>query len=536
MTFRLLGTLMVTAALCVPSEANTEVEQLRARIASLEKLVQQGRKLETAPSKVETQWETQWSRRVNMKKVHYEEKGRALAAHENYGNCLTTIFFLVCGALVMFMQAGFAILEAGSVTMKNTGTVLMKNLIDVCLGTLAWYFIGYGIAYGVADEDPGRFAGENAFAGNRFIQQDVATEFHAPEFYAFEDDIYFGGKVHFRDWFFQWAFCATAATIVSGGVAERMALPAYVLYSIVMTGVIYPFVVYWTWSTKGWLTIGSGEDADSADGYSDFAGSGIVHLVGGVGALTGAILLGPRKDRFIKPELFKPCAPELCVLGTFILWFGWYGFNCGSQLSMAGDGDAYAACLVAMNSTLAAATGGTTVFLIRLAVARGKEFDMCGMCNGILAGLVAICAGVANVEPSMAIVTGLVGGIFEELGHFLLLALKVDDPLDAFPVHGCGGIAGILTRPLFDWSGAKDTMFGWHWIGLGSIGAWVAVWSLFLMGIMKVIGKSKPGLFRVSAEEEETGGDTKLSHSPLKPYEKDTIWNDPAPAPASHEM
>mmetsp|Transcript_1544 Transcript_1544/g.3093 ORF Transcript_1544/g.3093 Transcript_1544/m.3093 type:complete len:525 (+) Transcript_1544:45-1619(+) len=451
-----------------------------------------------------------------------EESRRFLQAADLAG-ALDHLWLIICGALVMLMQAGFAMVESGCCRIKNVQNILLKNLMDVCMGTLCWWAWGWMISYGFDSSKPDQvFAGNLQYFGHEFLEADAdgnQTPTNLP-----------------RDWFFQWAFCATAATIVSGGVAERMALPAYVLYSIVMTGVIYPFVVYWTWSTKGWLTIGSGKDADSPDGYSDFAGSGIVHLVGGVGALTGAILLGPRKDRFIKPELFKPCAPELCVLGTFILWFGWYGFNCGSQLSMAGDGDAYAACLVAMNSTLAAATGGTTVFLIRLAVARGKEFDMCGMCNGILAGLVAICAGVANVEPSMAIVTGLVGGIFEELGHFLLLALKVDDPLDAFPVHGCGGIAGILTRPLFDWSGAKDTMFGWHCIGLGSIGAWVAVWSLFLMGIMKVIGKSKPGLFRVSAEEEETGGDTKLSHSPLKPYEKDTIWNDPAPAPASHEM
>mmetsp|Transcript_144787 Transcript_144787/g.262970 ORF Transcript_144787/g.262970 Transcript_144787/m.262970 type:complete len:502 (-) Transcript_144787:78-1583(-) len=501
MAFKLFGALLVATTLCTSSSQQATVDQndieaLKAHVANLEARVQEKMKLKSSGDP------------------------RELGAHEaGIKNASTTLFLLASGALVMFMQAGFAILEAGSVTKKNTGIVLLKNLIDVCVGTLAWYFLGFGIAYGIAD-DPSKAVGSKNFAAGGFLETDS------------EDAL--SGSTLFRDWFFQWAFCATAATIVSGGVAERMALPSYVLYSIVMTGVIYPFVVYWTWSGEGWLT--KGPKDDGVDGYSDFAGSGIVHLVGGVGALTGAILLGPRKGRFERPDDFKPCNGAMVVLGTFILWFGWYGFNCGSQLSMAGDGDAYAACLVAMNSTLAAATGGTTVFLIRLAVARGKEFDMCGMCNGILAGLVAICAGVANVEPSMAIVTGLVGGIFEELGHFLLLALKVDDPLDAFPVHGCGGIAGILTRPLFDWSGAKDTMFGWHCIGLGSIGAWVAVWSLFLMGIMKVIGKSKPGLFRVSSEEEETGGDTKLSHSPVKPYEKDTIWNDPAPAPASHEM
>jgi len=469
----------VATTLCTSSSQQatvdqTDIEALKAHVTNLEARVQEKMKLKSSGDP------------------------RELGAHEaGIKNASTTLFLLASGALVMFMQAGFAILEAGSVTKKNTGIVLLKNLIDVCVGTLAWYFLGFGIAYGIAD-DPSKAVGSKNFAAGGFLETDS------------EDAL--SGSTLFRDWFFQWAFCATAATIVSGGVAERMALPSYVLYSIVMTGVIYPFVVYWTWSGEGWLT--KGPKDDGVDGYSDFAGSGIVHLVGGVGALTGAILLGPRKGRFERPDDFKPCNGAMVVLGTFILWFGWYGFNCGSQLSMASEEDGVYASLVAMNSTLAASAGGITVFFLRLAQTCGKEYDMTGMCNGILAGLVAICAGVAVVEPSMAMVTGALGGIFQEIGHLLVLALKIDDPLDAFAVHGMGGICGMLTRPLFDWTGAKESLFGWHLAALAAIWAWTMGWSIVIMLPLKLLK-----LLRISDAEETTGGDVHLAHSPVKPYE-----------------
>mmetsp|Transcript_43356 Transcript_43356/g.80929 ORF Transcript_43356/g.80929 Transcript_43356/m.80929 type:complete len:515 (-) Transcript_43356:349-1893(-) len=511
MTGKVLGALMLTAGLCAfAQEASANAEEMKelwARARALEELLEQVEFTDVQKTPAVEQGPQMRTARMHPNK-QANTQGRRLDDPPYTTNVLDTLFLLICGALVMFMQAGFAILEAGSVTSKNSGTVLMKNLMDVCLGSLCWYFLGYGIAYGTRDDDTNTFMGTKNFAAGGFFDG----------FDAGYDDI-----PSFLDWFFQWAFCSAAATIVSGGVAERMAFPAYILYSLWMTAFIYPVVVYWTWSGKGWLTIGSGKQPElidglatdpEADGYSDFAGSGIVHLVGGIGALTGAILLGPRKDRFVNPDAFKPSNPHLCVLGTLILWFGWYGFNCGSQLAMASEGDGVYASLVAMNSTLAASAGGITVFFLRLAQTCGKEYDMTGMCNGILAGLVAICAGVAVVEPSMAMVTGALGGIFQEIGHLLVLALKIDDPLDAFAVHGMGGICGMLTRPLFDWTGAKESLFGWHLAALAAIWAWTMGWSIVIMLPLKLLK-----LLRISDAEETTGGDVHLAHSPVKPYE-----------------
>merc|ERR550514_2458600 len=231
--------------------------------------------------------------------------------------CLDYMWLLISGALVMFMQAGFAILEAGSCRQQSAATLLLKNMTDACLGTLVWYVLGYGIAYGLPEE-PNEFVGVNSFAGGGFLEED--------------DEGGIIGTSHFKDWFFQWAFCATAATIVSGGVAERMQFTGYVIYSTFMTGIIYPFIVYWTWSGSGFLT---------EMGYSDFAGSGIVHLTGGVGALVGAKMVGPRAGRWDEagdPGRFDPHNMPLVVLGTFVLWFGWYGFNCGSTLAFSDSG------------------------------------------------------------------------------------------------------------------------------------------------------------------------------------------------------
>jgi len=516
---------MLTAGLCAfAQEASANAEEMKelwARARALEELLEQVEFTDVQKTPAVEQGPQMRTARMHPNK-QANTQGRRLDDPPYTTNVLDTLFLLICGALVMFMQAGFAILEAGSVTSKNSGTVLMKNLMDVCLGSLCWYFLGYGIAYGKRSDDLNTMMGTQSFAAGGFWD-------------GFE--IGYGGIPSFLDWFFQWAFCSAAATIVSGGVAERMAFPAYIFYSIWMTAFIYPVVVYWTWSGSGWLTIGSGKIAlddagkiffeKKADGYSDFAGSGIVHLVGGIGALTGAILLGPRKDRFVNPDAFKPSNPHLCVLGTLILWFGWYGFNCGSQLTLNSQGDIWATTMVAMNSTLAAAGGGTIVFFTRLIVSiiKGKmEYDICGMCNGLLAGLVAICCGVNVIEPSWALVTGILGGLFMELGHYFCLMLKIDDPLDAFAVHGCGGLCGLLTRPIFDFTGSKDTMFGWNVLGFVVISVWVILNSCLVMVPLKMCGK-----LRVPLEEETKGGDAYLSHSPTKPYEAAPPKDEDAP-------
>jgi len=356
---------------------------------------------------------------------------------------------------------------------------------------------------GIATDDEtkiNKVVGTTSFVGHEFLTVDASQAIT--------------GTGHFKDWFFQWAFCATAATIVSGGVAERVNFPAYGLYSVVMTGIIYPFVVYWTWSGSGWLSIGSLTDDHQCEacGYSDFAGSGIVHLTGGAGALVGAIILGPRKGRFENPDDFVPHSIGQVVLGTFILWFGWYGFNCGSTLTFSDAGTATQAGLVAMNTTMSAAAGGLTVFAVRLAVSIVKsmmrggtlkyEYDVAGMCNGILAGLVAVCAGVGDMEPALAMATGCLGGLAMEGGSMLLKLLKIDDPLDAFPVHGCAGIMGLLVRPIFDRTGVKATMLGWHVCGIVVIFAWSAGLTALVLFPFRMAG-----LLRVPAAEEEDGGD-----------------------------
>jgi len=406
---------------------------------------------------------------------------------------LDYIWHIVCGALVMFMQAGFAMLEAGSVRSKSAGAVLMKNLLDVCIGTMMWYFVGYAFAYGGRDSNPSDFGGAKYFAGSAgMITKDSQG--------ALTD------AAGARDWFFQWAFCATSATIVSGGVAERIQVPIYLVYSGIMTGIIYPIVVYWTWSGNGWLTELT---------YLDFAGSGIVHLTGGIAALVGALVCGPRKGRFENPDAFNPHSVALMVIGTFILWFGWYGFNCGSTLGLSTASSANTAALVAMNSTMSAAAGGLMVFVLRLikeAVMQKKAvFDVAGLCNGILAGLVAICCGADAVLPGVAVLIGIVGGMFYEIGHNVLLLLRVDDPLDAFSVHGMGGIAGLLLTPLVKMSGADGKMFGAHVCGICAIMAWsggLTFMFLFPLRLLKVLNYSD--------DDQDEGGDKHIS--PNKAY------------------
>jgi len=276
-------------------------------------------------------------------------------------------------------------------------------------------------------------------------------------------------------WFFQWAFCSAAATIVSGGVAERVRFPGYVIYSFLMTAFIYPVVVCWTWG-YGWLA-GSTEDGYvNKVGYMDFAGSGIVHMTGGVGALVGAICSGARDGRWTTGKDESMTIAErlgmqgdnsqwdahsvpLQVIGTFILWFGWYGFNCGSTLGLSDAKTGLLAAQVAMNTTIAAAAGGLTVFLAKYALVR--KYDVGALCNGILAGLVSITAPCGNVESGFAFLIGILGAFIYFGASALLKVLKIDDPLDAFAVHGACGAWGVFSAAFFDWGLGFDHTHGW---------------------------------------------------------------------------
>jgi len=424
----------------------------------------------------------------------------------DYDESLDTIWMMLAGMLVFFMHAGFSLLEVGTVRFKNAQNILTKNLLVVCLGFLCWYIFGWTLAYG-AIEDPHKFSG--------------GTEFFMDGFW---DD-----KTKFRNWFFQGAFCATGCTIVSGATAERMQLKGFGIMVIIMTGFIYPCVAYWGWSGTGFLayTNADGESVSSfGPAYMDFAGSGIVHLVGGIGALVGAICVGPRLGRFDPDSTvdFTAHSIPFVVLGTFFLWFGWYGFNPGSTLSMKTKEDAYKAGLVAVNTTLAPCVGGLVVFALRAKVVFPFCLDVGGFCNGILAGLVGITAGCAFVKPWEALIIGLVAGLLYQGSSMLLQKLRVDDVVDAFPVHGVCGMWGVLACGLFgnpdEGEGGNGLFYGGDQLrtqvmAILIILAWSGGISFLVMAPLK-----KLGMLRLSNDIQDQGADL-MEHSPVRAYGND---------------
>jgi len=417
----------------------------------------------------------------------------------NYNECLDTIWMLLAALLVFFMHAGFSLLEAGSVRFKNAQNILAKNLLTVCLGFLCWYTFGWAFAYGVSD-DPGRFAGfKQMFMDKTWDTQST-----------------------FRNWFFQGAFCATAATIVSGAVAERIQLKGFAIFTMVMTTWIYPVVVYWGWSGSGllWYTSKAGKSVSFlGPAYKDFAGSGIVHMVGGVGALCGAMTVGPRKGRFTTNEDFLPHHVPFCVLGTFCLWFGWYGFNPGSTLAMHTTDSANSAGLVAVNTTLAPCVAGLLVFSLRALIIPPRRLDVCGFCNGILAGLVSITAGCAFVKPWESIIIGFIGGLVYQGASMAMQGLKVDDVVDAFAVHGATGFWGVLAAGLFgdekEGNSGNGLFYGGdqlrtQFVGACIIAAWTTICSLTVLVPLRVVG-----FLRASDDFQDLGADV-VEHSPRK--------------------
>ena len=431
---------------------------------------------------------------------------------------LDSAWLCLCGALVMFMHAGFAMLETGCCRAKNASNVLMKNLVNVCFGTLGWWSLGWAFAYG--EQHGNGFIGASGFFGWGFYERNEAGVISPVTCTAD------GCQSTMLSWFFQWAFCTAGATIVSGAVAERVKSPTYAAFAFFMTSFIYPVVVAWTWG-GGWL-------AGLFDvGYMDFAGSGVVHLTGGAAGLAGTVVLGPRKGRFSNPEEFACHNLPLVVLGTFALWFGWYGFNPGSTLSMHDAKMGALAAQVAMNTTISAATGGISVFLLRYVIMH--KYDVGALCNGILAGLVGITAGCGNMESGSAFATGLIAAFVYQGASMLLQKLKIDDPVDASPVHGFCGAWGLLAAGLFDWGKGFDHYHGWSgWdcmssgirctkgIGGTAVGAQlimilvIVLWSGSLSA-MAFFALKKTGMLRISEEVEAAGMDSH-HHSPPKAY------------------
>ncbi|WFB37900.1 ammonium transporter [Kiritimatiellota bacterium B12222] len=396
------------------------------------------------------------------------------------GFAIDNMFLLLASILVIFMQAGFAILESGLNHSKNTVNILMKNVMDFAVGVLLYFLIGYGIMY--------------TDVGSEFMGKAAPVSFDAAD-----QTIAAGELTTMVDFLFQAAFAATAATIVSGAVAGRLKFAAYIIYTVILTGVIYPISGYWKWG-GGWL-----DDM----GFYDFAGSIVVHAVGGFAGLAAAIVLGPRIGRFGKDKTAMPGHNlTFAALGVFILLVGWFGFNPGSQLAIVGADNTMAVMLIAVNTTLAAAAGA--VFALILSWILDKKPDLTMALNGILAGLVGITANCDGVTNWGAIAIGAIAGLLVVAGIKLLEAVKIDDPVGAWPVHGlCGLWGGIATGIFGDseyWGeAANGSMYGnmtAQITGSLVIAAYAFVTMFILFTILKAIG-----ILRVSEEDEMVGLD-----------------------------
>lgn len=401
---------------------------------------------------------------------------------------LDTFYFLICGALVMWMAAGFAMLEAGLVRSKNTTEILTKNIALFAIASTMYMICGYQFMY-----DGGFFLSGVDTTGSL----DKTAVLAASAENGFDGDSVYSGA---SDFFFQVVFVATAMSIVSGAVAERMKLWAFLLFAVVMTGFIYPIEGGWTWGGKDVPFLGALD-------YSDYAGSGIVHMAGAAAALAGVLVLGARKGKYGKDgsaQAIPGANLPLATLGTFILWMGWFGFNGGSTLKLGGIEVANEVANVFMN-TNAAASGGLIAALILARLMFGKA-DLTMALNGALAGLVAITADPASQSALMSTIIGAIGGLLVVLSIVLLDKIKIDDPVGAISVHGTVGIWGVLAVAIFG-----EASFGGQIVGLLAIFIWVFVTSIIVwLAIKAIMG------IRVGEQEEYDGVD--LSECGMEAY------------------
>ncbi len=380
---------------------------------------------------------------------------------EEVATASNEMWLVLAGALVMFMQAGFALVEAGFTRAKNAGNIIMKNLMDFSVGGIMYWAIGFALAYG------------GSTAGG---------------FFAYGDVFFFNDNARASEWFFQVVFAATAATIVSGAVAGRVKFVSYLVYTPFLTGLIYPVVTHWVWDSRGWL---------AELGYSDFAGSGVVHMLGGVAALAGVLVVGPRigkYDKNGKPRAIPGHSLTLGALGVFILWFGWYGFNAGSTLAAVGQDIA----TPVVTTTLAACAGAMGAMILSW-ILNGKP-DVGFTLNGVLAGLVGITAGTAVISFSGAVLVGLIAGVIMVLSVIGLERAGIDDPVGAISVHGTSGLWGVLAVGIFA-SGDGVTLLN-QAIGAGAIILWTFVTSF---AVFKLVDATVG--MRVGREEELSGLD-----------------------------
>ncbi len=396
-----------------------------------------------------------------------EGNAQAIAGVQKHADYLWT---LIAAFLVFFMQAGFAMVESGFTRAKNAVNIMMKNLMDFSIGSLGYWALGFGLMFGVSN---------GLFGTTSFFLNDFATD-KDPWIFAF--------------WMFQTVFAATAATIVSGAMAERTKFVSYLAYSVVISAIIYPVFGSWAWGSlykgSGWL---------EGMGFIDFAGSTVVHSVGGWAALAGAIVLGPRIGKYGSDGKAKAIPGHnmtIAALGVFILWFGWFGFNAGSTTAANTD-----IALIAVTTNLSAAAGAISAMFTAWIMFKKPEGSMA--MNGALAGLVAITAGCANVTPSSAVLIGLIAGVIVVVSVvFVDTTLKIDDPVGAISVHGVCGAWGTLAAGLFNSAGFSTKVVMVQLIGIGAAFLWVFPVAFILFKIIK----STIGL-RVSPEDELEGLD-----------------------------
>lgn len=381
------------------------------------------------------------------------------------------LWTLIAAFMVFFMQAGFAMVETGFTRAKNAVNIMMKNVMDFAMGSLAYWAVGFGLMFGV-----------------------TATGWFGTDGFFFSDFVKDKDPWLFAFWMFQVVFAATAATIVSGAMAERTKFISYLIYSAVISALVYPVFGSWAWGGlyhgKGWL---------EKLGFIDFAGSTVVHSIGGWAALAGAIVLGPRIGKFTsngKPKAIPGHSIPLAALGVFILWFGWFGFNPGSTTAANTD-----IAMIAVNTNLAAAAGTISALITAWILFKKPEASM--TLNGTLAGLVGITAGCANVTPASAVMIGLIAGVLVVFSViFIERLLRIDDPVGAVSVHGVCGAWGTLAAGLFNAEGATMQIIGVQALGIAAAFVWSFVSCLILFKIIK----ATVGL-RVTEEEEMEGLD-----------------------------
>lgn len=408
----------------------------------------------------------------------------AMNAAEEVAFGVNNVWLLICGALVMLMQLGFGCLESGFLPQKHTVNVLMKNVMDFSLGAIVFFFIGFSIMYSGADNG---WFGFNGLGISGFVPESSFAEAEAD-------------YSHYADWFFQVVFAATAATIASGAMAGRTAFRSYLIYTVFITGLIYPVSGFWKWG-EGWL---------DTLGFQDFAGSMVVHGVGGFVALAGAIVLGPRIGRFRSDGSSAPIpghSMPLAFVGTLLLFFGWFGFNAGSELAAVGGyhdaagGSAVAIGQVCVTTLLSAAGGCCAAMFLTWAITGRPDLGMA--MNGILGGLVGVTANANQVTPESAILIGMIAGAIVVGGTVLLDKVRIDDPVGAFPVHGLCGLWGCIACGIFGTAIPEGLTRGGY-IGVQLLGtAVIAVWAFTVAMILFTAVKATVGLRATRTEELE---------------------------------